>query len=99
MSHRPQHSRKKIDYRRKPVISTQNMHISMKGSETSRNSGGESDSGRNGQSSQKMAAHSSRIDDLVKDYLQFRGLSSSLKALEIELRNEKEKQFKVHLSV
>ena len=52
-------------------------------------------SDRTGQGSQKMAAHSSRIDDLVKDYLQFRGLSSSLKALETELRNEKEKQFRV----
>lgn len=57
--------------------------------------GGVSSELRTGQGSLKMAAHCSRIDDLVKDYLQFRGLSFSLKTFETELKNEKEKQFRV----
>lgn len=43
----------------------------------------------------KMATAVGRVDEFVKDYLIYRGLSSTLKSLEIELRNEKEKGFRV----
>ncbi|KAL3865137.1 hypothetical protein ACJMK2_006758 [Sinanodonta woodiana] len=42
-----------------------------------------------------MAAATSRVDDMIKDYLVFRGLSSTLKVLENELKNEREKSFRV----
>ncbi|ESO82720.1 hypothetical protein LOTGIDRAFT_177643 [Lottia gigantea] len=38
-----------------------------------------------------MATATSRVDELIKDYLLFRGLTSTLKALENELKTEKEK--------
>jgi len=44
----------------------------------------------------KMASTSGRVDEFVKDYLLYRGLSSTLKALDIELKNEKEKGFRVY---
>jgi len=43
-----------------------------------------------------MASTSGRVDEFVKDYLLYRGLSSTLKALDIELKNEKEKGFRVY---
>ncbi|XP_053407705.1 WD repeat-containing protein 91-like [Mercenaria mercenaria] len=43
----------------------------------------------------KMATAAGRVDEFVKDYLIYRGLSTTLKTLEIELRNEKEKGFRV----
>ncbi|XP_052772488.1 WD repeat-containing protein 91-like isoform X1 [Mya arenaria] len=42
-----------------------------------------------------MATSCGRVDELVKDYLLYRGLSSTLKSLEFELKNEKEKAFRV----
>ena len=42
-----------------------------------------------------MATAAGRVDEFVKDYLIYRGLSTTLKTLEIELRNEKEKGFRV----
>ena len=42
-----------------------------------------------------MAAATGRVDEFVKDYLAFRGLSTTLKTLESELKNEKEKGFRV----
>ncbi|KAH3787616.1 hypothetical protein DPMN_165742 [Dreissena polymorpha] len=42
-----------------------------------------------------MAASSGRVDEFVKDYLIFRGLSSTLRVLESELKVEKEKGFRV----
>ncbi|XP_060570852.1 WD repeat-containing protein 91-like [Ruditapes philippinarum] len=42
-----------------------------------------------------MATAVGRVDEFVKDYLIYRGLSTTLKTLEIELRNEKEKGFRV----
>ncbi len=41
------------------------------------------------------------MDELVKDYLLYRGLNSTLKALELELKNDKDRGFRVskHLSV
>ena len=36
-----------------------------------------------------------RMDELVKDYLLYRGLTATLRALEIELKNEKDKGFRV----
>lgn len=42
-----------------------------------------------------MATSSGRIDEFVKDYLIYRGLSSTLRTLELELKNEKEKAFRV----
>ncbi|XP_013383261.1 WD repeat-containing protein 91 [Lingula anatina] len=41
-----------------------------------------------------MAA-TGQLDDLVKDYLLFRGLTSTLRAFENELKNEKDKGFRV----
>ena len=38
-----------------------------------------------------------RMDEMIKDYLLYRGLSSSLKSLENDLRNEKEKGFQVYI--
>ena len=37
------------------------------------------------------------MDELVKDYLIFRGFHSTLKTLEIELKNDKDKSFRVSL--
>ena len=37
-----------------------------------------------------------RMDELVKEYLLYRGLNSSLKALELEIRNDKDKGFRVN---
>ncbi|KAK3593070.1 hypothetical protein CHS0354_007861 [Potamilus streckersoni] len=42
-----------------------------------------------------MAAATSRVDDMIKDYLAFRGLSSTLRVLENELKNEREKSFRI----
>ena len=42
-----------------------------------------------------MTSAAGRVDEFIKDYLTFRGLSTTLKTLEIELRNEKEKGFRV----
>lgn len=43
----------------------------------------------------KMAAASGRVDEFVKDYLLHRGLSATLRTFDVELRNEKEKSFRV----
>jgi len=42
-----------------------------------------------------MAAASGRIDEFVKYYLIFRGFSTTLRNFEVELKNEKEKGFRV----
>ena len=42
-----------------------------------------------------MASATRRIDELVKDYLLFRGLTSSLRTLETELKTDKEKGLRV----
>ncbi|XP_065648765.1 WD repeat-containing protein 91 isoform X2 [Hydra vulgaris] len=42
-----------------------------------------------------MAALSSTIDSLVKEYLIFRGFTSSLKVLETEIKNDNNKSYKV----
>ena len=46
--------------------------------------------------SAKMAA-AVRMDDLVKDYLLYRGLTSTFKSYDSELRNEKDKGFCVSI--
>lgn len=38
------------------------------------------------------------MDEMVKDYLLFRGLNATLRALETELKNEKDKGFRVSIS-
>lgn len=35
------------------------------------------------------------VDSLIKEYLIFRGFTSTLKQLEVDLKNEKERGFKV----
>lgn len=42
-----------------------------------------------------MAAAAGRIDELVKDYLLFRGLTQTQKAFDSELKNDKEKGLRV----
>lgn len=42
-----------------------------------------------------MAAVANRMDELVIDYLLFRGLTGSLRTLETELKNDKEKGLRV----
>ena len=36
-----------------------------------------------------------RVDELVKDYLLYRGLNNALKSLEIDLKNDRDKGFRV----
>ena len=40
-------------------------------------------------------ASTMRMDELVKDYLLFRGFNATLKTLENELKNDKDKGFRV----
>ena len=42
-----------------------------------------------------MAASVSRMDALVKEYLLYRGFHSTLKVMENEYKNEKEKGYRV----
>ena len=43
-----------------------------------------------------MAAAVSRMDGLVKEYLLFRGFHATLKTYESDIKNEKEKGFRVN---
>lgn len=36
-----------------------------------------------------------RMDEMVKDYLLFRGMTNSFKAFEIDLKNDKDRSFRV----
>lgn len=40
-------------------------------------------------------AHVQYMDELIKEYLQYRGFNTTLKAFEIDLRNDKERAFRV----
>ena len=42
-----------------------------------------------------MAAASPVLDDLIKEYLLFRGFTSTLKAFENDIKGDKDKSFKV----
>ena len=42
-----------------------------------------------------MAALSSSIDSMLREYLIFRGFTASLKCLETEIKNDNNKSFKV----
>ena len=41
-----------------------------------------------------MAAATSAIDDYIREYLLFRGFTSTLKAFEAEVKSDKDKSFK-----
>jgi len=45
-----------------------------------------------------MAAASPVLDDLIKEYLLFRGFTSTLKAFENDIKADKDKSFKVSVS-
>jgi len=42
-----------------------------------------------------MAVTAGKIDEIIREYLLYRGLISTSKQLESELKNEKEKKFRV----
>ncbi|KAL5021151.1 hypothetical protein ScPMuIL_000306 [Solemya velum] len=42
-----------------------------------------------------MAAATGRVDELVKDYLLFRGFTATLRTLDVEIKNDKDKGFRV----
>lgn len=42
-----------------------------------------------------MASATSRVDELVKDYLLFRGMITTLRQFDAELKNDKEKGLRV----
>jgi len=44
-------------------------------------------------------SHIQYVDELVKEYLLFRGFSQTLKAFDNDLKTEKEKGFRVRTSV
>lgn len=46
-----------------------------------------------------MATATGRVDELVKDYLLFRGFTTSFKAFETELKTEKEKGLRVRYAI
>lgn len=46
-----------------------------------------------------MAAAVERTDDLVREYLLYRGFTSSLKHLDSEIKADKEKGFRVSICV
>lgn len=45
----------------------------------------------------KMASAVERTDDLVREYLIYRGFTSTLKLLDSEIKTDKEKGFRVSL--
>lgn len=45
-----------------------------------------------------MAAAAERVDELVREYLLFRGFTATLKQLDAEIKADKEKGFRVRIA-
>lgn len=50
---------------------------------------------RHNEANEKMAAAIPMLDDVIKEYLVFRGFSNTLKSFESDLKADKDKSFRV----